>query len=200
MYRFTTFAKKNPMKLRVLLTIFAISVTIVAFIVEIPDNRLAVKTLTDKEATNINWTPKETTIPAISKFVQPFPGRDKKFDKNIRFWYEFNVYEIKCRIREFRKDDQGDYHLVLMDINDSTSTIVGQILNPESPALVGSQYMGSFTNTREEFELFMLPRNKVMEGVYTITGVCFFDQHHEVGSAPNLVEIHPIMDIITNFK
>ena len=187
------------MKLRVYLAIFAISLTIVAFIVEIPDNRSAVKTLTDKEAANINWTPKGTTIKSLSKLVQGFP-KDKKFDKQIRFGYEFNVYEIKCRITGFRKDDQGDYHLVLMDLTDSTSTIVGQILNPDSPGLAGSQYMGSFKNTREEFELFMLPRNKVMDNIYTITGVCFFDLHHEVGSAPNLVEIHPIMDIITDFK
>lgn len=179
--------------------------TICSAFIKLPDGscgaeRRDVKALLDKESSKIKWGTNKTTVKAMSKLVQLFP-KDKKFDKKIRFGYEFNVYELKCRIREFRKEEDGDYHLVLMDINDTTCTIVGEIVNPECPDLVGSQYMGAFKNTREEFEMFKLPKNKVMEGVYTITGVCFFDfVHGQLGVAPNGVEIHPIMDIVTDFK
>lgn len=163
--------------------------------------RREVKALLDKDASQIKWTPITSNIKTLVSFVQPFPVKDKKFNKNVRFGYEFNVYEIKCKIREFRKEDDGDYHLVLVDINDSTRTMIGEILNPECPDLLNSQYTSALNNAREEFEMFKLPKNKVMEGIYTITGVCFFDHiHGQLGVAPNGVEIHPIMDIVTDFK
>ena len=162
--------------------------------------RREVKALLDKEAAKIKWTSKRTSVKAMSKLVQVFP-KDKKFDKKIRYGFEYNVYELKCRIREFRKEDDGDYHLVLVDLNDTTITIVGEIINPECPDLANSQYLGAFKNTREEFELFKLPKNKVMQGVYTITGVCFFDfVHGQLGISANGVEVHPIMDIEGDFK
>lgn len=190
--------------LQKLLLAFAILLTICSFVFgdHCGIDRRDVKSLLDKEAAKIKWTPKNHTVKYLSKLIQvPFPAKDKKFNKKIRYGNEFNVYEIKCRIREFRKEDDGDYHLVLVDLNDTTITIVGEIIDPNCPDLSGSQYMGAFKNIREEFELFKLPKNKVMEGVYTITGVCFYDKlHGQLGISANGIELHPIMDIQTDFK
>ena len=199
---------KHPYVLHILVTIalcISLSLLLTAFVLvqQTPcgTERWDVKTLSDKESAGIKWSAVNTSVKAMSQLIQPFPVKDKKFDKKIRFGYEFNVYELKCRIREFRKEDDGDYHLVLVDINDTTCTIVGEIINPDCPEISNSKYLGAFKNTREEFELFKLPKNQVMDGIYTVTGVCFFDfKHNQLGVAPNGVEIHPIMDIVTEIK
>lgn len=163
--------------------------------------RWNVKILADKEASKINWLPKHTTIKDLTKLVQPYPIDDKKFNKNIRFGYEFNVYEITCKIREYIKEEDGDYHLVLVDSKDTTFTMVGEMPNPDCDSTKNSKFVKSFREVRTEFEKYILPKGKVMDIKFTIIGICFFDKvHGQKGVAQNGVELHPIMDLTKSFE
>lgn len=159
--------------------------------------RWSVKILTDKESSKINWTPKHTIIKYLTQLEQPFPIDDKKFNKNIRFGYEFNVYEIICTVKEYIKEDDGDYHLVLVDISDTTMTMVGEIPNPQCDSTKKSNFINAFTIVRNDFEKYASDKEKLKSMRFLITGVCFFDKiHGQKGAAKNGVELHPIMDII----
>ncbi len=167
--------------------------------------RWQVKTLTDSAASKIIWTVQPTTVKALTLLVQNYPKKGDKdfktFNKVKRFGYEFFVYEVTCKIREFRREDDGDYHLVLMDLTDTTITMVGEIPNPDCSNTQKSLYLKSFQAARIEFEKYKLPYFKVMHGTYKITGVALFDKvHGQLGCAPNGIELHPIMDFTKDSK
>lgn len=190
------------MKNTVFITLSIISILLTSFKQDCGKERWDVKNLSDKEAKSIKWTPIRTTVKSLSQLKQEYPVNDKTFNKKIRFGYEFNIYEIKCRIREYRKEDDGDYHLVLVDLKDTTSTIVGEIVNPLCTDISkNNNYLNTFISTRSEFEKMKIAHNKVKSGTYTVIGVCFFDKiHGQLGVAPNGVELHPIMDIVQDFR
>lgn len=155
--------------------------------------RWDVKTLQDTGAHNIKFVPIQSSITNLRNLTHTV----KIGNHTPRFGTEFNCYQIDCRIREYRIEDDGDVHLVLVEVKDSTKTMVGEIPDINCQQIRNSKFIKSFAGARQEFETFKLPHYKVKDGIYTITGVCFFDKvHGQLGVAPNGVEIHPIMDIV----
>lgn len=155
--------------------------------------RWDVKTVQDKESEKIRWTPIASNIKTLRALTQVYPA---KFDKSKRYGFEFNTYQIDCKIVKYLSEDDGDYHLVLVDPTDSTKTIIGEIPNPTCERVAKSKYAGSFSYSRKTFESYEISKNKVADGVYRVVGVCFFDKiHGQTGVAPNGIELHPIMDI-----
>jgi len=165
--------------------------------------RWDVKTLQDTASARINWTPIQSDVKSLINFIQTVEAKRKRgsvvpdTENKKRLGLEFNVYTIKCKVREYKKEDDGDYHLVLMDLSDTTKTMVGEILNPKCEELKNSKYLSAFQNVREDFESYIIPNKKIQSGIYELTGVCFFDfPHGQLGVAPNAVELHPIMNLI----
>src|ERR1700747_2379007 len=87
--------------------------------------RWDVKTLSDSAATKVNFTPIQSSAPALRLLVpsQKIGNNTKRFDT------EFFTYTIQCKVREYRIEEDGDTHLVLMDVSDTTQTIIGEIPN-----------------------------------------------------------------------
>lgn len=155
------------------------------------DYRCNVKTLSDLEVKKINWTPKNTTIKTLKKIIQPYPVDDKKFDKKIRFGYEFNVYQFNCRIDQIMKSDNGDYVLIMSDLRDTTNKIVGKIPNPKCDYVSKSSFVKSFNSVRNDLD--ELNSDNIKFSNYTVTGVYYFDEVYGI-------QIYPIMDIIKSWE
>lgn len=154
--------------------------------------RWDVKTLSDKDADSVNM---RTIYSTVSKLTAIDPGR-KIGDHTPRFGVEFNTYTIKCRISYFKREEDGDLHLVLVDLKDSTKTMIGEIpnLSCDSIASKENRFNKYFVAAEQEFLKYKLSRGRVMPGIYQIKGVAFFDQKHgQRGMAPNGIELHPIL-------
>jgi hypothetical protein len=153
-------------------------------------DRRAVKVLNDTDAKKINFTARRAEISDMIKFKCP-----EKVSRTLpRFGNEFYTYQFSCKIKEYRKEDDGDYHLVLE--NDSI-TMVGEIINPTCDDLKNNPHLQDYIKVRSEFEKCILPNHKVKEGYYKLKGVCFFDKvHGQLGAAKNGVELHPILSFI----
>lgn len=154
-------------------------------------DRWDVKNLTDESIGKVNLKPITTTVDSLRK-IKP----EKKVGDNMgRFGIEFNTYEINCKIREYVKEDDGDYHLVLMDLSDTSKTMIGEIPDPSCPSVAKSKHVKKFSSTRKYFEdNVRLKGRKVKYGIYKIRGVAFYDQpHKQLGVAPNAIELHPII-------
>jgi hypothetical protein len=155
--------------------------------------RWDVKNLTDEDAKNINFKAIKITIDSLRKIS---PG--KKIGKGTkRFGIEFQTYEVTCTIREYRNEDDGDYHLVLVDVNDTSKTMIGEIPDPFCPSVSKSSRVKTFINVRTFFkDSVVIKKNKTRQGVYRIKGVAFYDKKHgQLGIAPNGIELHPILYI-----
>lgn len=151
------------------------------------DYRCNVKVLSDLEAKKINWTPKNTNIKTLKTLNQQYPINDKKFDKKIRFGYEYNVYQFNCRIKQLMKNKNGDYVLIMSDLKDTSVKIIGKIPNPECDYVSKSSFIKSFKSIRNDLDA--LDNDNIQTSNFTITGVYFNDDTYGV-------QIYPIMDII----
>jgi hypothetical protein len=101
------------------------------------------------------------------------------------------------------KEDDGDYHLILTSLNGNDS-LIAEIPDPSCKKIKGFPGLKKdYTAARKFIEdnIDNTPGNihYLDEGVKVkITGVVFFDKMaHGNGHAPNGVEIHPVLKIVS---
>jgi hypothetical protein len=154
--------------------------------------RWHVKTLLDPDTSSISWTPVTSSIAEQNAFaevtVSEFEARQD---------FEKVVVSIPCIISAYKKEADGDIHLVLLDAeNDS---MIGEIPSVDCHEVAGSPYASEFQsafqwvtdNLGKASTSFNYPNASV-----TITGVQFQDYPHgQVGHAKNYREIHPVTKI-----
>lgn len=155
-------------------------------------SRWDVKTLTDKDAEKINFTPVETTI---SELLNIIPEKTIEFS-TPRFGVEFTTCRVRCYIKKFKEKKDGDIHLEITDIDDNTKIMLAEIPDPECGVAQESIYIKKFIDGQKRIESFLNESGEISSGVYEITGVIFFDRmKEESGAAPSGIEIHPILSI-----
>lgn len=106
------------------------------------------------------------------------------------------IYSIRCRIKSYKLEEDGDYHLVICDPLDPSITMVAEIPNPLCVTVQQSRYILSIQKVREFF-LFKIKGNpSAILDTYEITGIFYFDlPHYAKGCANNYGEIHPVLSI-----
>ena len=157
------------------------------------DERWDVKTLTDADAKKVNFKADTVTVDYLIK-IQP----DRKIGNKLsRFGVEFKTFVVVCGIREYRREDDGDYHLVLYDLKDTNKTMIGEIPLTFCSSVSKSKYAKKFEQSADYFEQKVMDKKyKTKKGVYKIYGPAFYDKKHgQLGLAPNGIEIHPILSI-----
>ena len=173
--------------------IIIISLLSLAFTQDCGKERTDVKTLTDIEARKLSYRTSGTTIKRLRSILPHFP-----IGGNLpRQPEEKRTYSVICNIREFRQEEDGDFHLVLTDLKDSALTMIGEIPDPEcdvmSDCVKLEEIRGAYNAFYSEYRL---PNHKVKSGKYKISGVFFFDKiHGQLGVAPNGAELHPVLSI-----
>jgi len=128
---------------------------------------------------------------------------------------EKTVWQLTATLQAYRREADGDYHLVIAD--DSGSTMIAEIPNPgdiTSP----SHFAGQIANARTAFDNhFQItedvsaasapaamepgggPQFEQMSVPVTVTGIGYFDFNHgQMGVAPNAIELHPVINIVFN--
>jgi len=155
-------------------------------------NRWGEKTLMDSLSSKVKMKPIKTTIDSL-RSIKP----DRKIgNKTPRFGAEFYTFQIICGISEYSNEEDGDIHLILFDLKDTTKTFIAEIPDPNCPSVKGSKYAGKYQKCRDEFNKYKLPKKKVLKGEYKISGAFFYDKPHGAkGASPNSAELHPVLTI-----
>jgi len=174
--------------------------------------RWAVKTAADPGAQGLmSQTPTSATIAELrAVHVPSMLPRDARSDGA-----EKTVWEVTAILRAFRRDLDGDLHLVIAD--DQGSTMIAEIPNP-GDITAPSYFAEQIANARAAFDSRFhvvensnepaapsapgsgagLPFQDVAVPV-TVTGIGFFDFNHgQRGAAPNAIELHPVISIVFN--
>ncbi|MCX5788406.1 MAG: hypothetical protein NTX64_07900 [Elusimicrobia bacterium] len=172
--------------------------------------RWAVKTLSDSQAGQVNFTPADTTVDHLASYPSDGPwggfstGRNgiaHQMPPDTRYmsgeYAENQVYRVHAKLLRYKRESDKDYHLVLADSR-TGATIIAEISDPKCPGAESSPYRGDLENVRGQFDsTFSKPTTHFTDagGVpVTVTGVRFFDHNHgQNGVAPNATELHPIL-------
>jgi len=161
--------------------------------------RWSVKTGTDADASQIDLTnPQTATIADLAALQPPNPV---PADRRV-LPTENTVFVVDATLTDFKFETgstgDSDYHLVLQD--DRGNTMVAEI---PSPACVGanSPLAGQIASTRAKFDAQFTATSSFQTAnvPVRVTGVGFFDYfHHQHGAAPNVIELHPVVNIEFN--
>ena len=167
--------------------------------------RWSIKTLNDKDTFKINFNVKDVTVKDLSKIPNNYGSNIRK--EPCRLKEETQAYRIKCKILAYKQEEDKDIHLIICDLNDSTSTMVAEIPNPnECPDIKKSVYAKLFNDARLCFQ-DLLKNKKILKKfnwnflnapTVEIIGISFFDYHSGTqpsGNAKNSMEIHPVLKI-----
>lgn len=161
--------------------------------------RWSVKTGTDPDAVSVSLsTPQTATIAQLIALAPPSP-----IPPNNRFSpTENTVFVVNATLTDFKMEGgskgDSDYHLVLED--DQGLSLVAEIPSPSCVA-AGSLFAGQIANARAEFDSQFTATTSFQTAnvPVQVTGVGFFDfAHGQHGAAPNVIELHPVLDIVFN--
>lgn len=151
--------------------------------------RWDIKTLNDYSAKNIYFNkPIKTTVKKINFLIRP---KDiKNFTPRLR--EEYNVYVIDCKILDYIKQSDGDYHLIVSDIKDLNYKMIIEIITPHHG---NKLYYKNFKLVRNYINK-CIKKKKIIGRNFQIIGVSFFDLiHNQKGASLNYLELHPVLQI-----
>ncbi len=156
--------------------------------------RWSVKTGTDRDAQQVNVNNVQpTTIANLVSLPLPFnPPRWNAYPQHSRIApTEDTVFNIHATIIEIRHEADDDYHLLVQD--SSGNTMVTEI---PSPSCVGasSPFLPLISAARSYLKQNWSGGTRVNIPA-SVTGVAFFDFPHAGGSAPNGIELHPVLKV-----
>jgi hypothetical protein len=156
--------------------------------------RWAVKTGTDTAASQVNMTPKSTTIASLRAIAAPSTlGTSSPRFTNAGS-PEIQVFRLtNVTLVEYKIETDSDYHLVL---SDGTNTMIAEI--PDPACVPSGPWVSSVKSARAAFDAKFAVTStfKTANVVATVTGAGFFDlPHGQTGVAPNAIELHAVLGI-----
>jgi hypothetical protein len=161
--------------------------------------RWAVKTGTDAGAAQVDLAnPQPATIAELIALTPPNPiPKDTRVGPT-----EKTVFVVDATLTDYKFETgaggDSDYHLVLM--NEQGHTMVAEIPSPHCVG-AGSPFAAQIAKARAEFDAKLKANGSFQTAnlPVRVTGVGFFDFfHHQHGAAPNVIELHPVLDIQFN--
>ncbi|HEY2030813.1 MAG TPA: hypothetical protein VGH20_16565 [Myxococcales bacterium] len=157
--------------------------------------RWAVKTGTDAAASQVNLTPKSTTIASLRAIAAPSTLGTTSTRFTTAGSPEIQVFRLtNVTLTEYKIETDSDYHLVL---SDGTNTMIAEI--PDPACVPSGPWVSSVKTARAAFDAkfpSVTSSFKVANVVATVTGAGFFDLlHGQTGVAPNGIELHAVLGI-----
>jgi hypothetical protein len=162
--------------------------------------RWKVKTLTDLDTGYVRFD----TVLLTTIRDQAGISRRSIDGATSRLAVETSIYEIVCELVAIKRELDGDYHLVLKEINGELG-MIAELPNPEEPEVIASGRAPLFRAAKKTIDSlvgappFMLEADVVPPKKVRIRGVGFFDAKHLIpqrGMLPNRRELHPVLSIL----
>ena len=110
---------------------------------------------------------------------------------------ELTTFRVDAYLGGWRPESDGDMHLILFGMQNQRVSLVAEIPNPNCSGACASGLSEDFAKARAIVQEILTTPNPADEPiVLRVTGVGFFDRNHgQVGAAPNLIELHPVLAI-----
>ena len=162
--------------------------------------RWAVKTLSDPDSERVDPALKEETVSALRGLPRPAGHLERRRDG-----VETTTFRVKARLVGYKNEDDGDFHVLIADLDHSDETMIVEIPNVECAGVCASGHIDDFKTAASNVvnllgSASLDPRAHLLGGtrkiIVEVVGVGFFDfEHHQNGRAPNNLELHPVLSI-----
>jgi hypothetical protein len=161
------------------------------------EERWAVKTLTDNDASKVNFSPIVKTVGDLAAVKAPNGNSEtSRLDAT-----EETTFKVQARLVGYKHETDGDFHIVIADLQNPSQTMIVEIPDPNCGGVCASPKLSDIKQARQDFAAQFpnappAPDFKVVQGnvVVEVTGVGFFDfAHGQTGLAQNCVELHPVL-------
>ena len=150
--------------------------------------RWPIKTLSDADHNKVDFTPKEATVGWLisQERLSPSPP-DQRIGP-----IETQTYKVRARLITYKLEEDGDFHIVIADVEDPSKTMIAEIPSPDCAGACASGHAEEFRKARA----VIMGLSDQVPSVVVVTGVGFFDfLHGQTGAAPNGIELHPVLKI-----
>lgn len=157
--------------------------------------RWPVKTLSDPNAKEVNFTPKSTTVSTLRSRSAPKVTSSTPRIAGV----ETTTYKVRAKLLKYALEDDHDIHLVISSPSNTSKTMIVESPDPSCPGVRDSIKKTAIGRARSAISAACgSPSTHFhdLEGTATITGVDFFDVKHptpQTGVAPNGIELHPVL-------
>ena len=157
--------------------------------------RWPVKTLSDQDAAQVNFTPVQSSVAALRSLVPPAsPPQSSRIGAT-----ELTVFTITAQVVEMKLEEDHDIHLVIAEPGDPMATMITEFPDADTcSGAVASAHAQEMRAARAALiAAFGQPASShftSVSGSASVTGVGFFDVlHGQTGVAPNGIELHPVI-------
>jgi hypothetical protein len=163
--------------------------------------RWRVKTLAGTGAADVNFSPQTATVRKLMKESAPQSLSDTRRETAV----EQQTVQVKALVIGYKREPDGDLHIVIADLSDPEITMIVEIPDAEKC---------SFACSSAHAEEFRVARKAFLDGIkdhkatkcfrtmqeddveITMTGVPMFDRlHGQTGVAENGLELHPLLSV-----
>jgi hypothetical protein len=155
--------------------------------------RWAVKTLSDRAASQVNYTPRHVGVQHLRLLPKPDVGPSSP---RLRP-YEFRSYRVHVRLKAAALEDDHDFHLVVAQPHHPKRTMILELPNVHCKGAASSIKKRAMRHARRRFVAACgsIGTSFVrLHGRAVVRGVAFFDiDHGQTGVAPNAIELHPVL-------
>jgi hypothetical protein len=160
------------------------------------EERWSVKTLSDPDVGQVNFTAQNTTVDELRSLTKPASlPPDNRIPPT-----EETTFRLTAQVEQMKLEDDHDVHLVIADLINPADTMIVEFPDIACDGAAQSTHKTEMAQARQEFiSLFGQPSASHFTnigGTVVITGVGFFDfLHGQTGVAPNGIELHPVLSI-----
>lgn len=161
--------------------------------------RWDVKTLSDKQSSKVNPTPKLETVHNLRLLPRP-RGRLTGRREGI----ETTVFKVQAILVGYKNEADRDFHVIIADLESPDETMIAEIPDAACAGACASGHSEEFKTARGSVIRLLGPAPRSGVGlprarrriVVEIIGVGFFDfDHGQTGRAPNNIELHPVFGL-----
>jgi len=163
--------------------------------VQCGEERWPVKTLSDQDAAQVNFTPAQSSVAELRSLV---PSASLPSSSRIAPT-ELTVFTVTAQVVEMKLEEDRDIHLVIGEPSDPSATMITEFPDADQcNGAVASAHAQEMRTVRAALvAAFGQPSSSQftrLTGTVTLSGVGFFDfLHGQTGVAPNGIELHPVM-------
>jgi hypothetical protein len=159
--------------------------------------RWSVKTLADRDRSQVDFNPVETTVAELVSMGRPaYLPNDGRIEP-----VETRTFRVRALLVGFKSEADQDFHVVIADIAQPGLTMIVELPDPMCSGACASDHRQAISKVREIFVAHCGQPTSTYKRLrallpVTVTGVGFFDfLHGQTGVAANGIELHPVLGI-----